>query len=119
MKEHRRLTPAQVYVRVATIIALPLAFVALLPAGYAVWRVWQVADDAQTIAQENRAATCSFVRDLQDRYESTEAYVELLRKGSAPIFPGVTLAELEETQTNRKATLDSFASLDCNGGEGT
>lgn len=117
--DHERMTPSQVYLRVAAIIALPLALVALLPASYATWRVWQIADDANTRSKETRTATCTFVNDLQERYNATEAYIKAVESRGVPAFPGLpSLADLKATQTTRKATLDSFADLNCNGGEG-
>lgn len=111
--ERRRHTPAQIYLRVAAIIAMPLALVALLPASYATWRVWQVADDAQTIATQNRSATCSFVTDLEERYHATARYIEIIEARKIPPFPGVDVAELKRTNANRKSTLDSFSNLHC------
>lgn len=113
MTEHKRLTPTQIYIRVATIIALPLALVALIPAAYATYRVWEVADDARSTAEENRTATCSFVFDLRERYNATELYLTALDRREFPPPPGVDLKAIRESQVNRKATLDSFQDLDC------
>lgn len=114
----RHNAPIQVYTRVAVLLALPLALVALIPSLYAVYRVWQVADDAQSIAQENRAATCSFVADLRQRYISTERYIRLVEQGKIPIFGGVTLTDLKSQNESRRATLASFSGLSCPTNEG-
>lgn len=111
---HRRMTPAQIYVRVATLFALPLALIALAPSLYAIYRVWEVADDAQTLAQDNREATCSFVTDLRERYNSTAMYLKAIERREIPPPPGVDLAAVKITQASRKGTLDSFSDLDCN-----
>ena len=108
-----RLTPAQLYVRAAVLFALPLALVALLPALYATYRVWEVADSAQRTAEENRRATCSFVADLRERYNSTARYIVSIERRELPPFPGVDLAALKLQQAGRRSTLDSFAGLEC------
>ena len=116
IREHRRLTPTQVYLRVAAMVALPLAFVALLPALYATYRVWQVADDAQRTAAENREATCSFVNDLQLRYDSTAAYIKAVEQRRVAPIPGVNIHDLKIQNASRRATLASFSDLDCKEG---
>lgn len=120
MTEPKRLTPTQIYIRVATIIALPLALVALIPAAYATYRVWQVADEANARSLETRQATCSFVKDLQQRYDVTAAYIKAVEDHDIPgfAFPGQSLSDLKATQSTRKATLDSFSDLNCTGEEG-
>jgi hypothetical protein len=118
MNDHKRLTPAQIYVRVATLIALPLALVALIPSLYAVYRVWQVADDAQSIAQENRHATCTFVADLQERYDATDSYLKAVNEHRIAPISGIDLKAAALAQSNRLATIESFQDLDCKGEEG-
>lgn len=120
MTEPKRLTPAQIYVRVATLIALPLALVALIPAAYATYRVWQVADEANARSLETRRATCTFVNDLQQRYDTTELYIKAVEDHDIPGFaiPGQSLSDLKVLQGTRKATLDSFQDLNCEGEEG-
>ena len=108
-----RLTPAQLYVRAAVLFALPLALVALLPALYATYRVWQIADSAQSTAEENRRATCSFVADLRERYNATAVYIRGIEQRELPPFPGVDLEALKLQQEGRRSTLDSFTGLEC------
>lgn len=115
--EHHRPSPTAMYLRVATVIALPLALVALLPGAYATWRVWQIADEANRRSAETRTATCTFVNDLQQRYDATEAYLKATRGRPTPIIPGFpSTGDIEQQQVSRKATLDSFADLGCQRG---
>ena len=65
------------------------------------------------VATETRDALCTFRADIQRRYDDGTAFVEDIKAGKRPPFPGFTIQELEQSLENQARTLDALSTLNC------
>jgi hypothetical protein len=64
-------------------------------------------------AFQTHAALCAFRGDLNGRANELAIYIDHVKQGRREILQGFTVAELERTLTNQRATLASLGSLRC------
>lgn len=108
------------YLRVTGLLALPVAFIALIPALVGVWLL-----DRETDARisENRAlagegvrahdALCILRDDLRRRADDTEKFIDEIDRGVRPAISGISRADLLRSLEARRSTLKALAHLKC------
>lgn len=118
--EVKRASVRLFYVKLAGVVALPMAFIALLPA---LVGIYLVRSESQARSTENRAliekiegvafstnsALCAFKVDLQNRAENTRRFIAEHPDG----IPGISRAEFDRQFANLVATLGSLNALRC------
>lgn len=90
-------------VHLRNVIAYAVLSVALLIGAYRL----------ETTTNETHSALCTFKADLARRYIDGQAYVDDVVNGERELLPGFTLADLNRSLANQRATLDSLSALSC------
>lgn len=118
--EARRADLRRFYAKMATTVAFPLAFIALIPALVGLYLLDQEVDRRTTANRalavqgaEAHDALCILKSDIQDRADRTEAFVNNIKKGLRSPLPGITTEELERSVAQQRETLEGLASLRC------
>ena len=111
--EERRSSVRRFYLKLAATLALPLAFIALVPAIVGLVYVGSVAKENRLIATSTKNALCDFKTDLLVRMASTRRFVGEIKAGERAPIPGISLVDLERSLDNQQATIDSLRDLDC------
>lgn len=104
---------------------LVLAIVASLILGVLGWNIAQnraVIDDVHdqqvkiaALAKSTNSALCSFKADLQRRIDNSQKYIDDVKAGRRQIIATITIAELETSVANQRATIRGLAMLPCGG----
>ena len=64
-------------------------------------------------AINTNATLCDFKRDLQERRDSSAAYLQSIESGARQLPDGFVLADLRQTLAARESTLRSLQDLHC------
>jgi hypothetical protein len=125
--ENKRASHRHFYAKMAATFALPLAFIALIPA---LIGIWMVDNETDARISANRAhiagidavaargaeaheALCIFRDDLSRRIDASEQFIDEIKQGLRAPFPSITTAELERSLASQKATLSALSDLKC------
>jgi hypothetical protein len=125
--EEKRADVRHFYTKLAASIALPLAFIALIPALVGIWMVdnetdERIAANRQHIQELNMLAEngveahdalCAFKVDLEGRAESTSLFIFEIENDIRPPISGISIADLRRTLSGQRATLNALSTLDC------
>jgi len=67
-------------------------------------------------AINTNSSLCSFKADLQERHDSTAAFLHSIETGARQLPDGFVLADLKQTLAAREATLRALRNLHCSPG---
>lgn len=101
------------YLRLAAVMAMPLAFVALIPSVIGLLYLNSIAKENRERSIEVRDSLCSFKRDLGRRHDQTAEFVAQIESGVRRPIAGISVADLERSRDNLQITLKSLSGLDC------
>jgi hypothetical protein len=118
--EEKRADVRHFYTKLAASIALPLAFIALIPALVGIWMLDNETDER--ISQnsmlvkdgvEAKKALCIFRDDLARRAAASEEFITSIIRGERPSIGGISTAELQRALKGQQATLAALSDLKC------
>ena len=115
------------YSKLAASIALPLAFIALIPALIGIWMLDNETDARINANREHleeidmlaadgveaKRALCVFRDDLARRTSAAEEFITLIIRGERPPIGGISTADLQRSLKGQQATLAALSDLKC------
>jgi hypothetical protein len=120
LAEEKRADLRHFSLRIAAAIALPLAFIALIPALVGIWMLdnetdTRISQNSMLVKDgvEAKKALCVFRDDLERRAVASEEFITSIISGERPPIGGISTAELQRALKGQQATLAALSDLRC------
>jgi hypothetical protein len=120
LAEEKRADLRHFYTKLTASIALPLAFIALIPALVGIWMLdnetdTRISQNSMLVKDgvEAKKALCVFRDDLSRRVAASEEFITSIIRGERPPIGGISTAELQRALKGQQATLAALSDLRC------